>query len=129
MKKLLLIFMVIVLAFSMCGCNKTEVNANSEVTLSYIYGETYVRTVLEKEEAKEIIDILDGKKYYDSGIPSCGFDVNVSFIIGDDVFAVACDGCKCIKDVSKNKYFDVTNDDMYYIISIFSKYGGYFPCV
>ena len=86
---------------------------------------------LEDSEAEKVIDILNGNNYatVSSGVPSCGFDKNISLNVGDRIFPIACDTCNCIQDLGNLRYFDISQEDMEYIHSLFEKYGGYFPCI
>ena len=131
MKRYYAIFIILVLMLSICGCSQTNVNNNADVTLTFIYGEENIEVTLEDDEAEKIVDILDGNNYASifSGVPSCGFDKNISLKVGNRVFAIACDTCNCIQDLGNLKYFDIPKEDMEYIHSLFEKYGGYFPCV
>lgn len=131
MKKLLAVLLVFMIMLSVCGCSKTSVDATAEVTLTFIYGEENINVTLEADEAEEIITILDGNSYDPvlSAVPSCGFDKNISLKVGDRVFAVACDKCNCMLDYGNLRYFEIPQEDMEYIRSVFEKYGGYFPCV
>ena len=131
MKRLFTILIAAVIMLSICSCAKTSVNRNANVALTFIYGEENIGVTLEDDEAERIIDILDGNNYYSifSGIPSCGFDKNISLSVGNRVFAIACDSCHCIQDLSNLKYFSIAQEDMEYIHSLFEKYGGFFPCV
>ena len=113
------------------AAEKTSVPQNSEVTLIFIYGEEDILVTLEDDEAEKVIDILNENNYAPllSGVPSCGFDKNISLKIGGRSFAIACDTCNCIQDLGNLRYFDIPEEDMEYIHSLFEKYGGYFPCV
>ena len=131
MKRFFAVLMVLVVLVSICGCTKTSVNKNADVTLSFVYGDDNIRVTLEDDEAEKVIDILDGNDYdpISSGIPSCGFDKNISLKIGGRTFAIARNTCNCILDLGKLRFFDISKEDMEYIHSLFEKYGGYFPCV
>ena len=131
MKRFFAVLMVLVVLVSICGCTKTSVNKNANVTLSFVYGEDNISVTLEDDEAKKVIDILNGNNYdpISSGVPSCGFDKNISLKIGGRTFAIACDTCNCIQDLGNLRYFDISEEDMEYIHSLFEKYGGYFPCI
>ncbi len=131
MKRYFAIFIILALMLSICGCGKTNVNTSGDVTLTFVYGEKDISVTLEDTEAEKVIDILNGNKYspISSGVPSCGFDKNISLKVGDRVFAIACDTCNCIQDLGNLRYFDIPQEDMDYIHSLFEKYGGYFPCV
>lgn len=130
MKKLLAIFVVLLLAASVCGCSQTSVDKNADVTLTFIYGDANINVTLEKAEAARVIGILDGKNYTSPlAATSCGFDENISLKVGNRVFAIACDTCNCVQDMGNLRQFDIPIEDMDYIHTLFEKYGGYFPCV
>lgn len=131
MKRLFAIVFFLAVMLSICGCSQTRVTKGSDVTLTFIYGEENIRVVLDDEEAEKVIAILDGNRYdsITSGVPSCGFDRNISLTVGNRVFAIACDTCNCVQDLGNLKYFDISQADMAYIHSLFEEYGGYFPCV
>ena len=131
MKRYFAVFTVLVILVSICACTKTSVNKNADVTLTFICGEDNIRVTLDDEEAEKVIDILNGKKYasISSGVPSCGFDKNISLKVGGQTFAIACDTCNYIQDLGNFRYFDIPIEDMKYIHSLFQKYGGYFPCI
>ena len=131
MKRFFAVLMILVLLISICGCSKTSVSNNADVTLSFVYGDDNIRVTLEDDEAEKVIDILNGNDYnpISSGTPSCGFDKSICLQVGGRVFAVACDTCNCIQDLGNLRYFDIPKEDMDYIHSLFEKYGGYFPCI
>ena len=131
MKRSFVILVVLVILVSICGCAKTSVNKNADVTLSFVYGEDDIHVKLDDSETQKIIDILNGNNYnpISSGVPSCGFDKNISLKVDGRTFSIACDTCNCIQDLGNLRYFDIAKEDMDYIHSLFEKYGGYFPCV
>ena len=131
MKRLFIVLMILVVLVSFCGCSKTNASKNSDVTLTFIYGEENISITLEDDEAEKVIDILDGNNYDPIffGVPSCGFDENISLSVGGRTFAIACDTCNTVQDLGNLRYFNIPNEDMEYIHSLFEKYGGYFPCV
>lgn len=131
MKHLLTIIIILSIMLSVCGCSQTSVKEDADVTLTFIYGDKNVSVTLEDDEAEKVIDILNGNNYdpVSTSVPSCGFDKNISLKIGSHVFAIACDTCNCIQDLSNFRFFDIPKEDMKYIHSLFEKYGGYFPCV
>ena len=131
MKRTFVILMILTLMFSMCACYQTSISKNADVTLTFIRGDANISVLLEDGAAKKVIDILDQNKYTPilSGVPSCGFDKNVSLKVGNRVFAIACDTCNCIQDLGNLRYFDIPQADMDYIHSLFEEYGGYFPCI
>ena len=131
MKRLSALLIILVVMVSICGCSQTRVNKNSDVILTLIFGDKDICVTLEDSEAEKVIDILNGNNYapVSSGVPSCGFDKNISLNVGDRIFAIACDTCNCIQDLGNLRYFDISQEDMEYIHSLFEKYGGYFPCI
>ena len=131
MKKAMVILCIFLLIVSMCACTQTHLSQNQTVTLIFIHGDENINIMLEDGAAKKVIDILDGNPYSPifSGVPSCGFDKDVSIKIGNRVFAIACDTCNCIQDLGNMRYFDIRQADMDYIHSLFEEYGGYFPCI
>ena len=131
MKRLLVILIILSVMLSVCACSKTNVSKNADVTLTFLYEDKDIRVTLTEEEAEKVIDILNGKNYdpISSGVPSCGFNKNISLEVGGRIFAIACDTCNCIQDLGNLRYFEISLQDMAYIHSLFEKYGGYFPCV
>ena len=131
MKRFFAILMILVVLVSICGCSQTSVNKNADVILTFIYGEDNIRVTLEDDEAKNVINILNGNSYDPIlyVIPSCGFDKNIALKVGGRTFAIARDTCNCILDLGNLRYFDISKEDMEYIHSLFEKYGGYFPCI
>ena len=131
MKRLSVIFLIIAVVFSLCSCSKTSITNHADVALTFIYSEESIHITLNEDEAETVINILNGNKYdpISSGVPSCGFDKNISLNVGGRVFAIACDTCNYIQDLGNLRYFDIPQEDMDYIHSLFEKYGGYFPCV
>lgn len=131
MKRSFAVLMILMMLLFICGCSKTSVNKNAEVTLTFIYGEENICVTLADDEAEKVIGILNGNPYdsISSGFPSCGFDKNISLKVGDRTFAIACDTCNSIQDLGNLRYFDIPTEDMAYIHSLFEKYGGYFPCI
>ena len=84
MKRLLVIFVILFLMVAVCGCSKTSVSEDADVTLTFIYGDKDISVTLEDSEAEKVVDILNGNDYdpVSSGLPSCGFDKNVSLKVG-----------------------------------------------
>lgn len=128
MKKLILCFISICLAVSLCACSKVSVDSTQTVELVFRYGSSSVETQLSEQDSSYIFEILDGKELY-SDSPSCGFDENVSFVINGKRYCPACDKCCTVKDCSSGMYFEISRSERNTIEDIFSKYGGYFPCV
>ncbi len=131
MKRTLPILLILALMLSICGCSQTSVNTDGEVTLVFVYGEKNIRTELTAEETARVLAILNEKPYDPlfSGIPSCGFDSDISLMVGNRTYAIACDTCNTIQDMGCMRYFQVPREDIAYIHDLFQKYGGSFPCI
>ncbi len=131
MKRIFAVVLVFAMVLSLCGCGRTSLNKNAEVTLTFIYLDEDIKVTLQEEEAKRVKDILD-RNFYDppfSGVPSCGFDKDISLKVGSRVFAIACDTCNYVQDLGNLRYFSISEDNMEYIHALFEKYGGRFPCI
>ena len=131
MKRFLSLILILTVLLCVCGCSRTNLSSGAKVELTFIYGDQSIETLLPEAEAQEVIRILDGRAYdpVSWGIPSCGFDEDVSLKVGGRVFAIACDTCNCVQDMGSFRYFDIPQEDMDYIHTLFEKYGGFFPCV
>lgn len=131
MKRFAAFVILIAIIFSICGCSKTKVSTNADVTLKFYFLENEIEAVLSEDEATKVIAILDGKTYspLSSGVPSCGFDKNISLTVGNHTYAIARDTCNCIQDLGNLRFFDIPQEDMAYIHRLFEKYGGHFPCI
>ena len=131
-KQLRVVLLILVIIFSLYACSKTRVAADQNVTLLFIYEDKNITATLTDEEAAKVIEILNGNTYDPTilfGSPSCGFWDTVALKVGERTFSIASDGCNCIRDPGNLMYFDIPEEDMAYIHSLFEKYGGYFPCV
>lgn len=132
MKRLLAILLTLALMLPLCGCEKTSVNKSASVTLNFVHEEANIKAVLTDDEAAQIVDILDGKRYEPFDplvVPACGYDTNISLQVGGRIFGIACDGCNGMQDYGNLRYFYIPEEDTAYIHSLFEKYGGYFPCI
>ena len=131
MKQFFAVLMILVLLISICGCSKTRVSNNADVTLAFVYGDDNIHVTLEDDEAEKVVNILNGNNYdpFSFVVPSCGFDKNISLKVGGRTFAIAFDTCNTVQDLGNLRYFDISKEDMEYIHSLFEKYGGYFPCI
>ena len=130
MKRLLILALVFVLLFCASGCSKIRISNNELAVLIYhepVAGntETIVET-LSAEESETVRRILMDAKY-NPGIGGCYYTENISFTFGDQVFAVACDGCETIWDIQNDKYYVVDQEDWAYIEALFEQYGGKLP--
>lgn len=132
MRKLLAAVMVVIILLSFVGCAKTKITKiddASQATLKFIYADKEIEQVLAAEDTAKIAEMFSGKALDGSSTPSCGFDEDISITFGNQVFAIACDDCAVVMDCANGEYFDISDSDKEYIVSVFEKYGGYFPCV
>ncbi len=131
MKRILCIIFSVLMMLTLCACGTSNKNKVSEVTLVFNANGENVSETLTDEEAAKLIEIFDGNSLQNlyRGTPSCSFDENVAIKIADRTYAIALDTCGIVKELSSNKHFSITDEDIAYIHSVFVKYGGYFPCV
>ena len=101
----------------------SNVKRNDKVELILIYDEQNIQVVLPDDEANKVKDILDGNLYdLFPGTPACGFMKCYGFKIGDNYFAMPLDSCNTINDSKTQRYFDVSQEEMEYLRSLFQKY-------
>ena len=103
----------------------SNVKRNDKVELILIYDEQDIQVVLPDNEANKVKDILDGNLYdLFPGTPACGFMKCYGFKIGDNYFAMPLDSCNTINDSKTQRYFDVSQEEMDYLRSLFQKYDS-----
>ena len=103
----------------------SNVKRNDKVELILIYDEQNIQVVLPDDEANKVKDILDGNLYdLFPGTPACGFMKCYGFKIGDNYFAMPLDSCNTINDSKTQRYFDVSQEEMDYLRSLFLKYDS-----
>lgn len=131
MKRAIAVLCILATMLLVCGCGKTGVSKNADVTLTFLAGENDIQVTLPDDQAEEVRKIFDGNLYYPiiSGVPACGFQKEVSVRVGSRIFAIACDMCNVVQDLGNLRYFDIPREDMEYIRTLFEQHGGYFPCV
>lgn len=130
MKWTVVILTVVLLVFVVYLYPVTRVPAGSEAELTFRYGAQEIRATLTREESEKIVEILDGNGYdLFTGVPSCGFDGDISLSVNGRTYAIACDGCGMIQDLGNLRFFAVTEEEMAYIHALFEQYGGSFPCI
>ena len=132
MNRKLLRLVPILLLFSimLTACGTTKVDGNADVTLTYIYTDKNISVTLTRSESEKVAEILDGNLYEPAfgGVPSCGFDRNISLKVGNRTYAIACDTCNYVQDLGNLRFFSLSQKDMEYIRSLFESHGGRFPC-
>ena len=103
----------------------SNVKRNDKVELILIYDEQDIQVVLPDNEANKVKYILDGNLYdLFPGTPACGFMKCYGFRIGDNYFAMPLDSCNTINDSKTQRYFDVSQEEMDYLRSLFQKYDS-----
>jgi hypothetical protein len=103
----------------------SNVKRNDKVELILIYDEQNIQVVLPDDEANKVKDILAGNLYdLFPGTPACGFMKCYGFKIGDNYFAMPLDSCNTINDSKTQRYFDVSQEEMDYLRSLFQKYDS-----
>ena len=127
MKRFLCIALGIIIPILVIYCilPRSNVNSNNQVKLILIYDEQNIQVVLPDDEANKVMDILDGNLYVlFPGTPACGFMKCYGFKIGDNYFAMPLDSCNTINDSKTQRYFDVSQEEMDYLRSLFQKYDS-----
>ena len=60
-------------------------------------------------------------RFYRYGIGGCAFNDGVSISIGNRQFALATDGCQCVKDISNGPCVEFSNEDWQELSSLISQ--------
>ena len=132
MKKIVLFLILLpLLVVFFTGCERTDVPEKTDVVLTFIYCDENISVKLSPEESGKVVHILNNNAYSPAfaGIPSCGFDENISLTVANRTYAIACDECNYVQDMGNLRYFSLSSEEMAEIRSLFASYGGYFPCV
>ena len=130
MKRFTVLFFVICLIFTLAGCNTSTPNHQINATL-YFGGVqegdktdlTQVLTEEETQKAKEYLSSAELMGYE----PKCLFNENISITLDGKVYAIAYDSCPSFWLVDTNDYYTMSEEGKSYIVSLFTKYVGYFP--
>ncbi len=125
MKRILLICLAIILPvlFLYCIIPKSSVAGDDTVELILIYDEQDIHIILPDDEADQIRKAMNGNLFYlFPGTPACGFTKDYSFKIGNNFYAIAIDKCNTIMECESERYFDVSEEEINYIHSLFQKY-------
>ena len=107
----------------------TVIIFSDKVTARYIYGDKNITTELSDGDAKEVIEILNGKHVSVFDLPACGFDENVAVIINGKTFCIACDECGIVYYKERNGYISLNDNENTKLRSILSTYGFEWPCI
>lgn len=130
MKRFALFVLLLVLLICVSGCSQIRIPQNELAVLTYhehVMGntETIVETLTAEESARVRQILMDAK--HNAGIGGCAYYEDVSLTFGEQVFAVANDGCETIWDIQNDKYYEVDKEDWTYIKALFEQYGGKLP--
>ena len=107
----------------------TVIIFSDKVTARYIYDDKNITTELSDGDAKEVIEILNGKHVSVFDLPACGFDENVAVIINGKTFCIACDECGIVYYKERNGYISLNDNENTKLRSILSTYGFEWPCI
>ena len=135
MRKVLSIFVIVLVLLALCACGRTDVGSSSEVSISFVYGDEVslsfvygdedIHAILTEEEAAEVIKILDSRREI-GAITDCLLCEDVCFTVDGRSYAVAMDGCNTLLELDSNKYCVISEEDMAYLRSVFEAYGAHF---
>ena len=131
MKRLLYIPLGLLVLALLIFCLLPRTNVpDGEVTLVFIYGDQDIRATLSPEESAQVVEFLDGRICDPlPREPACGFSENVSLQIDGQTYAIAGDLCNFVMELDTGRYFPLPEEDAAYIRTLFTQYGGFFPCV
>ncbi len=130
MKKKIIIFISIcvLLVILIVNFSTVIIVGKENVTARYIYGDKNITTKLSEEDATLVAEILNGKHISIFELPACGFDENVSVIINDNTFCIACDECGTVYFKERNGYISLDDSENKQLREILSDYGFEWPC-
>ena len=136
-KKILCIVSILTICAStvgiICLTNiKVSVDQSAIVKVNFNYEDIQIEKMLSDNDSRTIIELLNDKQLHSKkymGELSCGFTKDIAFIVGNEYFDIACDGCGYIFYESNEKYIELDENEIQLLHSIIEKYGGFFPCV
>lgn len=128
MKRLTILVLAVTLLICVSGCSRIRIPKDERAVLTFHIlpeadGTEPIVETLTAEESALVRQILMGAKH-NPGIGGCAYTEGVSFTFGDQVYAVAYDGCHTIWDIQNEKYYVVDEAEWDYIVSLFARYGG-----
>jgi hypothetical protein len=130
MKRFLAALLLCAILLSLSACSVVLTLPTDEVTLVYHTDYADFEVTLEEKEARMVRSILNGNiSVFNSGYAGCGYGKSVSIRVGIQQFGMARDGCQGFKNLVTLHEFEVSEEGWEYIVSLFEKYGGRFPCV
>lgn len=127
MKKISVALLCIAIIFCFSAC-KIFILPNQTAKLNYEYMNIVIHKDLTEQESNTVINIINGSSLYND-MPACGFNDKICIEIEGKKYAIACDNCSIMKDVSTGMYFYPTEENMKIIRNIFISYGAKIPCV
>lgn len=128
-KKIIIIVSIcVLLAFLIINFSTVIIIGKENVTARYIYGDKNITTELLEEDATLVAEILNGKYVSFFDLPSCGFDENVSVVINEKTFCIACDECGTVYFKERNGYISLDDSENKQLREILSDYGFEWPC-
>lgn len=128
-KKIIIIVSIcVLLAFLIINFSTVIIIGKENVTARYIYGDKNITTELLEEDATLVAEILNGKYVSFFDLPSCGFDENVSVVIDEKTFCIACDECGTVYFKERNGYISLDDSENKQLREILSDYDFEWPC-
>ena len=130
MKRSVAIFLVLIILFTIAGCNKTLTEKQSNAFLQFCgvqEGDTTQLTqALTEEEAQKVKEYLAAAELIGYE-PKCLFSENISITLDGKVYAIAYDNCASFWILGSDDYYTISEEGKTYIESLFTKYVSYFP--
>jgi len=120
----------IALVFVLTGCGSVDIDNGETGIARYVYGGKNVNAEIAAEDMEVITDILNGKPVNNYGFssPSCGFDEDISVIIGEKNFCIARDSCGTLLYKGKG-YIELDTEENEALRTVLEKYGFSWPCI
>jgi len=126
MKRCCILLCVIGLLLALCGCNRIRIPATESATLYFrnaLQGDLRKQAYsLSAAETARLRECLQNAKH-NAGIGGCYYHEDISISFGDQVFAIAWDGCETLWDMNTDKYYEIEKKDWEYILSLFETRG------
>ncbi len=111
---------------------KVRLEAGCAGAIVYRYDGVSFEEPLTREETAAAAQIIGGKKLAPqgmTGIPSCGFSVDVAIVLGERRFLIARDTCCIMQDGETQRFFELSQEERRILDEIFAAHGGIFPCI
>jgi hypothetical protein len=134
MKRFIAILCSLLILCSLAGCQKISIDYDGDAVLTCdtkkigMPGEGIQVTVtLTDLETKTVKSYLASAKHCGASGAGCPFHKDLSIDFGDQVIAIGYDSCGCVWIVGTDDYYELSNEAISYINSLFEKYAGYHP--